>query len=155
MKKIKPFLYSTLLLISVVACNSENPDRIPSELINITATADSANQKQNQLPEITFTETQHDFGKIAEGIQATYNFKFSNTGKADLLIVGANASCGCTVPEYPKQIIKPGQDGYITVKYDSKGRPGIFEKTITVNCNTIPRETILTIRGEVEAQDKN
>jgi hypothetical protein len=100
-------------------------------------------------PAITFEDDKHNFGIIKEGDFAEYSFKFNNTGNDDLLIANAAASCGCTVPEYPKGIIKPGEEGFIKVKFDSKGKVGMFEKTITITCNTEVRETVLTIGGEV------
>lgn len=134
----------------LVACQQENnPNKLPVDIINIQATADSTNLKNGTHPQISFTETEHQFGKITEGEVVEYSFKFKNSGDGDLLIVTAKASCGCTVPDYPKGIIKPGEEGFLKVKFDSKGKQGTFDKTVTVTCNTEPRETVLTISGEV------
>ena len=147
---MKKLILSTLILsILLVACNNEKVNKLPSDAINISATADSSNQTNQAKPAITFEEDKHNFGIIKEGDFAEYSFKFNNTGNGDLLIANATASCGCTVPEYPKGIIKPGEEGFIKVKFDSKGKVGMFEKTITITCNTEIRETVLTIGGEV------
>ena len=132
----------------MVACLNKD-GRLPSNTVNITATADSTNQTLEALPTLIFEDSLHDFGKITEGEEVTFGFKFTNMGNADLLIAGASASCGCTVADYPKNIIKPNETGVIKVKFNSKDKPGFFDKTITVLANTIPVETFLTIKGEV------
>ena len=87
-------------------------------------------------PAIEFAETVHDFGTIAEdGGSVSCEFPFTNTGDAPLLIVNASASCGCTRPGYPKNPVAPGKSGKIKVTYIPKGRPGEFNKTVTVRTN--------------------
>lgn len=147
-KTTAPFLILALLSCS----NKQNKSKLPTDVINIGATADSSNLTNENAPELTFIETEHNFGKIIDGEQVTYAFKFTNTGKSDLLIASAAASCGCTVPQYPKTLIAPNTTESITVKFDSKGKVGVFEKTITIVCNTNQREHTLTISGEVLAK---
>jgi hypothetical protein len=147
MKKL--IINTGILSVLLIACNNEKANKLPTNVINISATADSLNQTNQGKPLITFEEDKHNFGIIKEGDFAEYSFKFKNTGNGDLLIANATASCGCAVPEYPKGIIKSGEDGLIKVKFDSKGKVGVFEKTITLTCNTELRETVLTIGGEV------
>ena len=101
------------------------------------------------MPVITFTGTTHDFGKIVEGEKVSFAFSFTNTGKSDLIIAQVIASCGCTVPSFPKKPIRPGETEYIDVAYDSKGRPGTFQKSVTVHSNTVPAQTELYIKGNV------
>jgi hypothetical protein len=148
MKKL--ILNTAILSALLMACNNEKANKLPTNVINISATADSSNQTHQGKPVITFEEDKHNFGIIKEGDYAEYSFKFKNTGDGDLLIANATASCGCTVPNYPKGIIKPGEEGLIKVKFDSKGKVGIFEKTVTLTCNTQVREALLTISGEVK-----
>lgn len=152
-------VWATAACLFVLAACGNNPssNNLPVDVINIPATADSSVIPTNadQLPELTFEKSNHQFGVITEGEVVEYSFKFENTGKADLLIVSAVASCGCTVPEYPKELIKPGQTAYIKVKYDSNGRVGTFDKTVTIAANTNPRETVISISGEVVAKKKN
>ncbi len=101
-----------------------------------------------QKPVITFTETAHDFGVVSEEDEkVSYNFEFTNTGNADLVLTNVQASCGCTTPQWPKEPIAAGKKGIIQVTYSAGGRPGSFLKTITVTSNADKQE--LTIRGTV------
>ena len=104
-----------------------------------------------QEPAITFEDTSHDFGTIAEdGGNVTHEFKFTNTGEAPLMIVNASASCGCTRPSYPKKPVAPGKTDKIKVTYVPVGRPGEFVKTVTVKTNVKKQKTIkLKIKGTV------
>ena len=102
-----------------------------------------------KLPELTFETMEHDFGKITEGSKVEYEFKFTNTGEAPLIISEVKASCGCTTPSWPKGVIKPGMSDIIKVEYNSTGRPGQFSKGIVVTSNTYPNQNILKISGVV------
>ena len=98
---------------------------------------------------LKFNKEVHDFGKLSEGPLATYNFEVSNTGTAPVVISNAQASCGCTTPEFSKDAIMPGGKSVIKVGYNTSGRPGAFTKTITVMSNAENSSVILTIKGEV------
>lgn len=100
--------------------------------------------------QITFEKMTHDYGTITQGADGNVEFTFKNTGKEPLLITNARASCGCTTPVWPKEPIKPGASGTIKVGYDTK-RVGAFTKTITVTTNSPTPETVLTIKGLVNA----
>lgn len=105
---------------------------------------------------ITFEEKVHDFGKIQEdGGKVSYNFIFKNEGNSPLVISRVQASCGCTTPVWTKSPIEPGKTGSITVTYNPLGRPGIFNKTITVFSNATEERVQLTIKGEVIPGKKN
>lgn len=91
------------------------------------------------------------FGTIKEGEKVRHKFKFKNSGTKPLSIADAKASCGCTVPQWPKEPIAPGATSTIDVEFDSKGKVGSQTKTVTVTANTNPAQTILTISGEVIA----
>ncbi|RYD82118.1 MAG: DUF1573 domain-containing protein [Sphingobacteriales bacterium] len=107
------------------------------------------NQKKDG-PQITFKEEMHDFGKVKEGVVAEYEFKFTNTGNQPLILSDVRASCGCTTPNWSKEPIMAGKTGVIKVAYNSSGRPGAFNKSITITTN-IPDETkVLFIKGDVE-----
>jgi hypothetical protein len=102
---------------------------------------------------ITFKELTHDFGKINETDgKATYSFEFTNTGNSPLVISRAQASCGCTVPEWTKTPVEAGKKGVITATYNTVGRPGPFTKTITVYSNAETPEVRLIIKGDVLPQ---
>lgn len=99
---------------------------------------------------IKFEELSYAWGSVNEGDKMKHTFKFKNTGSNDLIISDAHGSCGCTVPEWPKEPIKPGKSGEIKVIFDSKGKPGDQQKTVTLTANTDPANTILTIKGAVK-----
>ncbi len=105
------------------------------------------------LPVIKFVEETHDFGNIKEGTQATYEFKFTNTGNAPLILEAVNASCGCTTPEWSREPIAPGQTGKVVATFNSSGKPGNQVKTITVKYNGAAESNtvLLTIKCYVEA----
>lgn len=101
---------------------------------------------------ITFTgQKKHDFGTVKEeGGPVTTEFVFTNTGDTPLVIISANASCGCTHPKYPTDPIKPGGKGVIKVTYLPKGRPGEFNKSIKVRTNAKnAKKVTLKISGVV------
>ena len=101
-------------------------------------------------PIMTFDNISHDFGTINEGDKVTTKFSFTNTGNADLIIVDARGSCGCTVPEYPKNTpIAPGQSQTITVNFDSSNKPGIQQKSVTLSANTSSGREMLRIKANV------
>jgi hypothetical protein len=98
----------------------------------------------------TFDKMEHDYGTIQKGADPYCEFKLTNTGKTPLVIQEAHGSCGCTVPEYPKEPIKPGQTVIIRVRYDTN-RLGPFEKQVTVTFQGMPNPAILKIHGKVDA----
>jgi hypothetical protein len=104
-------------------------------------------------PEVKFEKDMHDFGTLQKGATCEVEFKFTNTGKEPLVISNASASCGCTVPSYPKEPIMPGKSGVIKVKYDSN-RVGTFTKEVTVTSNARNNNVKLTIKGKIEAPPK-
>jgi hypothetical protein len=97
-----------------------------------------------------FDKLEHDYGTIQKGSDQYCSFQLTNTGKTPLVIQEAHGSCGCTVPEYPKEPIRPGQTVTIRVRYDTN-RIGPFEKQVTVTFQGIPTPATLKIRGNVLA----
>jgi hypothetical protein len=101
-------------------------------------------------PQIKFEKDVHDYGNIKQHSNGSCEFKFTNTGNAPLVISNAQGSCGCTVPDWPKDPIKPGASAVIKVNYDTK-RVGPINKQVTVTCNDPDNPTvILKIKGNVE-----
>lgn len=98
---------------------------------------------------LAFKEENYNFTEIPEGPQVTHEFKFTNTGKEPLILTNVRASCGCTTPSWPKEPILPGKDGAILVTYNTQGRPGPFNKSITITSNADTPEKIIYIKGEV------
>lgn len=99
-------------------------------------------------PEITFEKDVIDYGDIDQGANGVREFKFTNTGKEPLIISNARGSCGCTVPSYSKEPIKPGESSVIKVKYDTK-RVGPINKSVTITSNAKTSIKVLRIKGNV------
>lgn len=106
-------------------------------------------QVSDNGPKIEFKKEVHDFGSLKYGADGTYIFEFKNTGNAPLIISNAKGSCTCTVPDWSKHPINPGETGKITVKYDTK-RAGVINKSVTITSNAVNESTkILRIKGDV------
>lgn len=103
-------------------------------LVSLSFAAFSQNKSPN-APVFKFIEETHDFGNLKEGPQAQVDFVFVNGGKEPLIIQNCSASCGCTTPDWTKEPIAPGQKGKITVKYNTEGRVGTFNKTVYIASN--------------------
>ncbi|MBX2895175.1 MAG: DUF1573 domain-containing protein [Cyclobacteriaceae bacterium] len=104
---------------------------------------------EGPLPVAQFEKIEHDFGTINEGQKVSYTYKIKNTGEAPLIIQSAQPSCGCTVPKWSQEPIPVGGTGEITAEFDSSGKPGINNKTITVTANTWPKVTTLRFKAMV------
>ena len=140
-----------LLLVSLalVSCNSSSDEKtITTDLVNSPLTANS-NAEKVLTPNIEMLETSYNFGEIHQGESVTHDFILKNTGDADLLISAAKGSCGCTVPQWPKTPIAKGKEAEIKVTFNSAGRSGKQNKTVTLVTNAIPNTKVLTINGNV------
>jgi hypothetical protein len=140
-----------LLLVSLalVSCNSSSDEKtITTDLVNSPLTANS-NAEKVLTPNIEMLETSYNFGEIQQGESVTHDFILKNTGDADLLISAAKGSCGCTVPQWPKTPIAKGEEAAIKVTFNSAGRSGKQNKTVTLVTNAIPNTKVLTINGNV------
>ncbi len=156
--------YLTLLLVALLGlgCASEeiNKEVVPatdlensenitnSTLISNPITADEA-IKPETAAKIEFEEEVFDFGQIISGESIEHTFVFKNTGKNPLVINNCKGSCGCTIPEWPHSPIAPGGTGEIKVKFNSQGKHGEQDKTVTVTANTLPNNTTIRIVGGV------
>ena len=100
-------------------------------------------------PIFKFVEETHDFGEIPEDGSVTSEFTFQNIGVTPMIIEAAKASCGCTTPEWPKEPIAPNEFGTIKVSYNTKGRPGAFNKAITITSNAVTPTKRIFIKGNV------
>ena len=111
---------------------------------------------EKKQAEIKFEKTVHNFGSFSESSpKVSCIFEFTNIGTMPLVINQAIASCGCTVPEYPKAPIKPGEKGQIKVTYNGAGKvPGHFKKSITVRTNGAVEMTRLYVEGNMEEAKK-
>ena len=104
----------------------------------------------NPADVMKFKHEVHDFGQVKDGDKAEYVFEFKNTGKEPIIIQNAYASCGCTVPTWSKEPIKPGKKGEIKVVYNTVNRPGPIDKQVTVQSNVGTK--VLRITGNVNAK---
>ncbi|WP_338872445.1 DUF1573 domain-containing protein [Spirosoma sp. SC4-14] len=103
-----------------------------------------------KMPKITFEEKGiYDFGTLTEGDTVEHTFKFVNTGEFPLIINNITASCGCTTPEWPREPIAPGQTSSIRVRFNSRGKSGEQNKTVTIFANTDPSMTDLQFKALV------
>ena len=127
-----------LLLLAVVAamaftsCKDNAAEKVKAENVEDAAERDA---QAVVYPEITFEETEHDFGTIDQGTAVEHTFKFTNTGKAPLVITNATSSCGCTVPTWTREPIAPGETGEMLVKFNGSGQNQV-SKTVTITANT-------------------
>ena len=136
-----------LLAIFVFSCNNDPTKKINQK--NLIESKEKTESTDN-FPEITFDKKEHDFGTINDGDIVETVFVFTNTGNSDLIISDAQGSCGCTVPDYPKNVpIKPGDKGDIKVKFDSTKKPGNQMKTVTLTTNTKRGRDIIRIKTNV------
>ncbi len=104
-------------------------------------------------PKITFESTVMDYGEIEKGADPLRKFSFVNDGTEPLVIKSAKGSCGCTVPDWPKEPILPGETGSIDVRYDTN-RIGTFSKSVTLTTNIGDEKIVLNIKGKVNALPK-
>jgi hypothetical protein len=102
---------------------------------------------------MTLDKKEHDFGTIKQGDQVECSFKVTNSGSQPLILEEAHGSCGCTVPDYPKDPIPAGESREIKVKFNSTGKKGKQSKTVTITANTEPIQTIVTIHAMVDAPE--
>lgn len=121
---------------------------LSSNLVMNTNTAGSSSEKKSG-PNFSFTKELHDFGQLIDGEKVSYSFTFTNSGDAPLIISSAKGSCGCTVPDWPKDPIAPGGSGTIDVTFNSSGRSGKQNKKVTLTANTNPSRKVLNITSEV------
>jgi len=101
------------------------------------------------LTSLKFDQENHDFGQVKQDSKNEFTFRFQNTGDNPLVISNAKGSCGCTVPDYPKEPVAPGEFATIDVVYSPGSQKGNQKKTVTVTANTEPNNTILTIAADV------
>ncbi len=104
---------------------------------------------EGPLPIAQFETIDHDFGTVNEGKKVSYTYKIKNTGQAPLIIQNAAPSCGCTVPDWTKEPIPVGGSGFVKAEFDTNGKGGINNKTITVTANTWPKTTTLRFKAMV------
>lgn len=138
-------IFASAMLLGT-SCKEESKEISTNDITN-TQTADGSTK--GSLPNMKFEDETHDFGRITQGEKVSYAFKFKNTGSSNLIISSASGSCGCTIPEYPKKPINPGEEAVINVVFNSEGKSGMSDKSVTLVTNCEPSTKILYIKANI------
>jgi hypothetical protein len=146
MKKSIGYLALSVVLVTTSCKQESAADKITDADM---ATAQAAKALEGKFPIVKLDKEVHDFGTINEGDKVETEFVVTNAGEVDLIISDAKGSCGCTVPKPPKDPIKPGASAPIKVSFDSNGKPGAQEKTVTLTTNTENGHETFKIKANV------
>ena len=144
--------YYYMLIVGIICFMSISCDNNPTTKINQQNLLETEKrlEQESVLPILKFDFDTYDFGQVNEGEIVEVDYTFKNTGESNLIIYDASASCGCTVPEYPKdKEIKPGESGVIKARFDSSGQTGKQVKSITLTTNTENSKKIIRMSGFV------
>jgi len=145
--KFRFLAFIALLSVSLSACK-EQERKVTSDLLNYPQTANGT--QDIPLPMMTFDSLEFKFGTIAIGQKVQYSYHFKNTGDAPLLIGDVKPSCGCTsLKDWPTAPILPGEEGKISIEFNSDGQPGAVSKSIVVHTNAVPADYYLKLSGNV------
>ncbi|MFC3562736.1 DUF1573 domain-containing protein [Pedobacter jamesrossensis] len=136
--------------LSFTACRNANNSATANSTVSVGNTASAVAPANAAV--ITFERDIFDFEKITEGESVTHEFKFKNTGKSPLIVSNATATCGCTIPETPKEPILPGKEAVIKVVFNSTGKMGMQDKVVTITSNANPNISTVHLVGEVLAK---
>jgi Protein of unknown function (DUF1573) len=143
------FILTAVALVAFTSCKENAADKVSEENVAAAAERDA---EATKFPVMAFEESEFDFGTIDQGTPVEHVFKFTNTGDADLIIVDAKSSCGCTVPEYTKDPVAPGATGELLVKFNGSGKNQV-SKTVTITANTQAGKETLKIKAFVTPKE--
>ena len=138
MKLLLSFIAVSVVLLS---CNNASTEKETGKAATVQGAA-----------AITFEKNNFDFGKVKQGAKVTHEFNFINNGTDPLVITNATASCGCTIPDYPKEPVLPGKSGKIKVVFDTAGKTGMQNKIVSITSNATPPLSEVYLTGEVLAK---
>lgn len=142
----KGILLTSAFIAFTVFVNAQD-----SKVTTTTAGSETVQPAENKnAGDFKFEMEEYNFGSIKQGDKVEYEFVFTNVGKEPLVITNAAGSCGCTVPEWPKEPIKKGEKGKIKVTFNSAGKQGMQDKTVTINYAGSSTPKVLHIKGNVE-----
>lgn len=130
------------------SCKQSAAEKIDPKNVAMAGTRDD---QQKNMPEMSFAESEFDFGRIKKGQAQEHIFTFTNTGKAPLIITDTKTSCGCTTPKVPKEPIAPGEKSEIVVRFNGSGA-GQVSKSVTIMNNTTQGSHQLTIKAFIEEE---
>jgi hypothetical protein len=145
---MKKLLVGLCILCALVSCNIRNTKN------NQDVQAAGLNQHFSDSTTVQMIDSVYNFGKVTDGENVVFSYRFRNTGKNPLIVSSATASCGCTVPEKPEEPIKPGETGFLKIVFNSKGRVGEVHKEVNVVSNAYPQFPVLQLIGEVVSASK-
>jgi len=152
MKKLIIFILA-ISSLTIFSCKENAADKVNDA--NLTKAKETNDKAKAGLAEMTFISKEFDFGTIDEGDEIDAIFEFENTGKTDLIITNAKASCGCTVPEWPRdQAIKPGEKSQIKAHFKSRGKRNKQNKSVTLTTNTATGKEVIYVKGFVTPDPK-
>ena len=143
-----------LLCIGSIACNDNASSKIDASKQKKTTQVSLDQVDMPTDAKMDFEALEWDFGEIDQGDVVEYAFKFTNSGLDPLIITNAKGSCGCTVPEWPRAPVAPGETGVIDVKFNSKGKKGKQNKRVTLTTNMVPSQQVLTVKGQINLKEE-
>ena len=163
LKQFKALAFAALAVFALAACGSEAEADVRANARQaVTATTEAvtpttapatpgqpAAAPAGPTTSMSFTEETFDFGTVDQGEKVSHTYKFTNSGSEPLILSNAKGSCGCTVPQWPREPIAPGAQGEITVEFDSKNKSGKRNQKVTITANTEPAQTVISLTGEV------
>jgi len=153
--KITKFLVLVLITASfLTSCKDATNITAKIKKENLVNAKSRDSEIKKGAASISFDKKEYDFGTVNEGDIVETSYLVTNSGKTDLVITNAQASCGCTVPVWPKNLIKPGATGEVKVKFNTSGKPNRQQKTITLTTNTESGREVLTLKGSVTPKAK-
>lgn len=138
------------ILLSAIAISIASLSFAQDAKVTPAPAAATPAENKNQA-DFKFEALEYNYGTIKQGDKVEHTFTFTNVGKEPLIISNAQGSCGCTVPEYPKEPIKKGEKGAIKVTFNSAGKMGMQDKTVTITSNAKTNPIVLHIKGTIEA----
>jgi hypothetical protein len=161
---IKNIIFVTMIVLTIVSCKNKEANTsfkldnknmiLPQDDYGTVITPKRVYSK-GQYPAIEIKDMNFDFGTINQGDKVEHIFAFKNTGKNNLIITNAQASCGCTVPEWTKDEIKPGESGQIKIIFNSAGKSGAVIKTVTLMTNTEVGSEVITFKANILTNNNN
>ncbi len=163
-------MLALLLTLSLAACQSNSDDVREAARQNLEQGVQPANPNasaaQPASPNtpsapagptttVEFEEERFDFGTVTEGEEVSHVFKFKNTGQEPLILSDARGSCGCTVPQWPREPIAPGDEAEIKVVFNSRNKVGKRSQKVTITANTEPPQKFIYLEGQVQPAEGN
>ena len=142
-----------IILLLFYSCVNDSQNNLVDDLVQHPLSAVD-NIDEVLMPKIQLDKLFFDFGEIKQGELITTEFRLKNIGKAPLLIRSVKGSCGCTVPDWPKEVVSVGEESVIKVTFNSSGKQGFQRQTVTMTTNAIPSVKVLTITGTVLVSKK-